>query len=214
MRKTIVYVDGFNLYYALKKHQTKWLDLDALCSRLLTDNEVIAIKYFTARVKSRVGDLDVHMRQDSYLKALMTNPKVEIIYGHFLSSNVWMVKTSDEGRPVEKIQKVQVIKTEEKGSDVNIATHLLVDGFKNSYDVAAVITNDSDLVLPVEMARTVLNKTVGVICPHEKPSRELVKAASFFKTIKPATYSECQFLDEFSHNGRPIRIPKSWKKEI
>ncbi len=38
MRKTIVYVDGFNLYYALKKHNAKWLDLSALCDRLLTEN--------------------------------------------------------------------------------------------------------------------------------------------------------------------------------
>lgn len=39
MRKTIVYVDGFNLYYALKKENAKWLDLGALCDRLLTGND-------------------------------------------------------------------------------------------------------------------------------------------------------------------------------
>jgi uncharacterized LabA/DUF88 family protein len=195
MRKTIVYVDGFNLYYALKKENAKWLDLEALCRRLLTENEIIAIKYFTARVKSRIGDLDIHVRQNAYLEALRTNPKIEIIFGHFLTSNVWMVKAADEGRSPDKIKKVQVIKTEEKGSDVNIASHLLVDGFQNKYEAAAVITNDSDLKLPINMVKNVLRKTVGVICPHEKPSKELIKSASFFKTIKPATYLECQFPD-------------------
>jgi hypothetical protein len=34
------------------------------------------------------------------------------------------------------------------------------------------------------MVKTVLKKTVGVICPHEKPSKEFQRAVSFFKTIK------------------------------
>ena len=211
MRKTIVYVDGFNLYYALKKVNAKWLDIGALCDRLLTENDIIAIKYFTARVKSRVGDLDIHVRQNAYLEALKTNPKIDVIFGHFLTSNVWMVKVTDEGKPLNVIKKVQVIKTEEKGSDVNIATHLLVDGFQNRYDAAAVITNDSDLKLPIEKVRTVLKKTVGVICPHEKPSKELLKAASFFKTIKPATYLDCQLPEKIILPNRSIRKPEAWK---
>ena len=210
MRKTNVYVDGFNLYYALKKDKVKWLDLGALCGRLLTENDIVAIKYFTARVKSRVGDLDVHVRQNVYLDALKTNPKIEVIFGHFLTNNVWMAQTKDEGKPLEQIKKVQVIKTEEKGSDVNIATHLLIDGFLNKYEVAAVITNDSDLKLPIEMVKTVLKNTVGVICPHEKPSKELIKSAGFFKTVKPSTYIECQFTDKISFNGRVIHKPKTW----
>jgi len=212
MRKTIVYVDGFNLYYALKNANAKWLDIGALCSRLLTENDIVTIKYFTARVRSRVGDLDVHVRQNIYLEALRTNPKIEIIFGHFLTSNVWMVKTSDDGKPLDQIKKIQVIKTEEKGSDVNIATHLLIDGFQNKYDVAAVITNDSDLKLPIEMARTVLRKTVGIICPHERPSKELQRSASFFKTIKTQTYVECQYPDKIVLDGRALRKPEAWKK--
>lgn len=211
MRKTIVYVDGFNLYYALKKHKAKWLNLDELCKRLLTENEVAAIKYFTARVRSRIGDLDVHVRQNIYLEALRTDPKVEIIFGHFLTSDVWMVKSADSGKSPEQIKKVQVIKTEEKGSDVNIATHLLVDGFQNKYDAAAVITNDSDLTLPISMVKSVLKKTVGVICPHERPSKELIRSASFFKTIKPETFLECQFPDSIDLGSRKIHKPKAWK---
>lgn len=210
MRKTIVYIDGFNLYYALKKINTKWLDIGALCDRLLTENDIVTIKYFTARVRSRVGDLDVHVRQNAYLDALKTNRKIEVIFGHFLTNNVWMVKTADEGKPLDEIKKIQVIKTEEKGSDVNIATHLLVDGFQEKYEAAAVITNDSDLKLPIELAKNVLKKPIGVICPHENPSKELQRVASFFKTIKPSTYLDCQFAEKIPTNGRVIRKPKAW----
>lgn len=210
MRKTIVYIDGFNLYYTLKKVNAKWLDIGKLCDHLLTENEIIAIKYFTARVKSRAGDLDIHVRQNAYIQALQTNPKVEVIFGHFLTNNVWMIKTEDDGKPKDQINKIQVIKTEEKGSDVNLATHLLVDGFQNKYDVAAVITNDSDLKLPMEKVKTLLNKTVGLICPHEKPSRELLKVANFFKPIKPSLFHQCQFPDKIESAGRVIHKPKPW----
>lgn len=122
-----------------------------------------------------------------------------------------MVKTSDERKSPDKIKKVQVIKTEEKGSDVNIATHLLVDGFQNKYEAAAVLTNDSDLKLPISMVRNELHKTVGVICPHEKPSKELIKSATFFKVIKPSTFQECQFYETLEVNGRRIHKPKAWR---
>jgi hypothetical protein len=122
-----------------------------------------------------------------------------------------MVKATDEGKPMDQIKKVQVIKTEEKGSDVNIATHLLIDGFQNKYQTAVVITNDSDLKLPIEMVKLVLKKTVGVICPHEKPSKELIRVASFFKPIKSETYLECQFPEKLSVGERTIHKPKAWR---
>lgn len=210
MKKTIVYIDGFNLYYALKKNSAKWLDLAALCERLLTDNNIVAIKYFTARSKSRVGDLDIHIRQNTYLRALALNPKIEVIFGHFLTNNVWMVKVGNRTNDYKKAEKVQVIKTEEKGSDVNIASHLLVDGFQQKYEVAAVITNDSDLKVPIEMVKTVIGKTIGVICPHSQPSRELIRAASFFKAIKPETFKECQFPDNLTDKNGAFYKPPTW----
>ena len=61
---------------------------------------------------------------------------------------------------------MEVVKTEEKGSDVNLATHLLYDGFKNDYEVAVVVSNDSDLLEPVRVARS-LGLTVGVLNPQK-----------------------------------------------
>jgi hypothetical protein len=121
-----------------------------------------------------------------------------------------MVQTKDAGQDPLKIKKVQVIVTEKKGSDVNIASHLLVDGFQGRYDVAAVITNDSDLKLPIDMVKNVLKKPVGVICPLEPPSRELRKVATFFKVIKPETYKECQFPISFADKNGKVHKPKDW----
>ena len=45
----------------------------------------------------------------------------------------------------------KVWKTEEKGSDVNLASHLVYDACQGSFDVAAVLSNDTDLVEPIRI---------------------------------------------------------------
>lgn len=63
-------------------------------------------------------------------------------------------------------KRVFVDKTEEKGSDVNIAAHLLRDAYNHAFEVAVLITNDSDLVEPVRIVRHELNLPVGILNPH------------------------------------------------
>lgn len=130
MSKTIVYVDGFNLYYGLlRKTPNRWLDIDRLCQLLLPKNTITKIKYFTAKVSARPDDPGQPTRQQTYLRALATLPNVEIYFGHFLVHPAWAplhVPT-----PAAQIHAnrngvyVRITKTEEKGSDVNIASHLL-----------------------------------------------------------------------------------------
>ena len=89
--RTIIYIDGFNLYYgALKGTKFKWLDLQTLFHKLLGEHHTITeIKYFTARISAREGDSDAPNRQDAYLKALETHiPNISIHYGHFLTNLV------------------------------------------------------------------------------------------------------------------------------
>jgi hypothetical protein len=46
--------------------------------------------------------------------------------------------------------KVKVLKTEEKGSDVNLASYLLIDAYRSDRDVAVIVSNDFDLLFPIE----------------------------------------------------------------
>ena len=76
---TIVYVDAFNLYYgALKGSPYKWLDLDALCRRLLPRDQIVRIRYFTAHVSARPGDPQQPQRQLTYIRALETIPHLSV----------------------------------------------------------------------------------------------------------------------------------------
>src|SRR5207249_2822659 len=100
---------------------------------MLPRDNIQHIKYFTALITPRPNDPDQLVRQQTYLRALMTLPNLSITYGHFLAHEVMMPLVSTT--PGQRTQYVRVVKTEEKGSDVNLATHLLYDACRNDYDV-------------------------------------------------------------------------------
>jgi hypothetical protein len=187
-----VYVDGFNLYYGcLKGTSCKWLDLGALCALLLPACEIRRIRYFTARISGRPDKPGSPTRQDAYLRALATRPKVSIHYGKFLQSTVRMPLAA----PVPSGPKaVEVIRTEEKGSDVNLATYLLLDAFRNDSDIAVVVSNDSDLCEPIRIVQDEFEVPVGLLIPHARPSQALrsLKPA-FVKQIRRGPLSASQF---------------------
>jgi len=179
--RTFIYVDGFNLYNrALKDTPYKWLDLRALCGHLLAPaNQILAIKYYTARV-SGDRDPDQPRRQQVYFKALETLPEVSIHYGKFLPKKI----RRPLGTPIAGLPKfVEVHTVEEKGSDVNLAAHLVRDGFRNFFDVAVVLSKDTDLIEPMRIVRHELNKPVGMICPDKDAPQGLRDVASFVRHI-------------------------------
>ena len=174
--RTIVYVDGFNLYYgACRKPGRRWLDLSALAVRLLPNDEIFEIAYCTANIKKDPTDPDKQDRQRIYHRALATIPNLEIYLGRFLPKEV-------RGELVDQPPGEHLIRTvktfEEKGTDVNIAAHLLKDGYDGRYKSAAVITNDGDLKMPIEIVRKRLNLPVTVINPVLRRHRRRSTALS------------------------------------
>lgn len=103
-----------------------------------------------------------------------------------------------------------VIKTEEKGSDVNLATHLLHDGVRGLYDTAIVVSNDSDLLEPIRIVRRNYGKTVGLLNPQEKPSKQLRKNTDFVKQIRRGPLAACQFPPTLTDAKGTITKPSSW----
>ena len=206
--KTVVYIDGFNLYYgAVRNTPYKWLDIPAVCRKLLPKHDIVRIKYFTARVAGRPSDPDQPNRQQTYLRALQTLPGFDIIYGHFLTNHVRMPVANC---PPGAQRYETVIKTEEKGSDVNLATHLVADAFRRRFEAAVLITNDSDLTEPVRIVKQELGLVVGILNPHRHPSRELLKNASFMKPIRAGVLASSQLPNPMHDAAGEIRKPSSW----
>ncbi len=209
---TNVYIDGFNLYYgALRGTQYKWLGLEALCRALLPQHQVQHIRYFTARIKGKPNDVQAPQRQQAYLRALETLPSVRIHHGHFLSHPARMpLVYPPPGGPAT----VEVIKTEEKGSDVNLATWLVRDGFRGEYDTAVVISNDSDLTEPIRLVKQEFSCRIGIFNPHPltRRSAELRKAGpDFHRQINPSALGAAQFPPIVRDpGGRAIHKPPGW----
>jgi hypothetical protein len=206
--RTSIYIDGFNLYYrAIKGTPHKWLDLKQLAVNLLQPHHVITeIKYFTAIV-SGVFDPSQPIRQKTYIRALKSHlPEFFVYYGHFLSHEVFCPHA-----PLSRPPKfTKVVKTEEKGSDVNLAVHLLNDAWLEKYDCAIVISNDSDLAEPLRLIREQNDKKIGLISPllHGHPSRELQKHAHFVKRIREGVLRISQLPSPIP--GTTIHKPADW----
>jgi hypothetical protein len=106
---------------------------------------------------------------------------------------------------------VRVIKTEEKGSDVNIAAHLINDAHQHRYEAAILISNDSDLVEPVKIVRHELKLPVGVLNPiPAKPSHELRKYATFVKPIRHGVLAASQFPPTLTDTIGTFHKPRAW----
>jgi hypothetical protein len=207
--RTIVYIDGFNLYYgALRGTGYKWLDLGSLCARLLPSDTITGIKYFTARVVARPSDPHAPQRQQTYLRALATVPDLSVHFGHFLRNKVRMPLVAPPPTTVE------VWKTEEKGSDVNLATHLVADGFRARFELAVVVSNDGDLKEPVELVRHELGLSVGVLNPHPRRSWALspkvLPSGSFYRPIRSGPLRASQFPPILTDRTGIFQKPAGW----
>ena len=239
--RTTIYVDGFNLYHAIKNTNYKWLNLVELAIQVLPPQcEVTKLRYFTAMVKGTF-DRNAPERQMVYIKALKTLPEVKVHYGrfspdikrgpllnlpvadrqiaaaqppvelpegdHLVSGQQRRVlpvrkKLKDQTRnrsgrrPSDAVPNAVFAEVQtmvEKGSDVNLAAHLLNDAWNGVFEVAAVISNDTDLVTPIDMVKR-QGKKIFVVCPPtHKVAPKLRNAASGVRYIREKHLCGAQF---------------------
>jgi len=98
---------------------------------------------------------------------------------------------------------------EEKGSDVNLAMHLLDDAWNGLFDVAALISNDTDLVMPIRMVTAERGKPVCIVCPgHGQVASKLRQVASCVRHAHAAQLRATQFPDTLP--GTAISKPAEW----
>jgi hypothetical protein len=101
-------------------------------------------------------------------------------------------------------------KTEEKGSDVNLAAHLVRDAFSKAFDEAAILTNDTDLCEPIRIVKDEVGLPVTLLIPVDTPHKSLCDVASHIRHIKPYV-GPCQFAPILmATNGKKIVKPVDW----
>lgn len=214
--RTYIYIDGFNFYYGVVKNSSyKWLDFMALFKKVLKpEHDILAIKYFTARVSGKF-DPNQPLRQKTFIRALEKHiPELSVYYGQFNSHtiNAPLAHPISEKTFGQSIKFANITKTEEKGSDVNLAVHVLNDAWKDKYDCAVIVSNDSDLAESLRLIKEQNKKKIGVILPStdgkRHPSRALSQYANFTKSILKSTLKACQLPDPIP--GTNITKPTDW----
>lgn len=209
MLRTAIYIDGFNLYFGcLKDSPYRWLDLMKLCQNMLqAHNEIITIKYFTAYVSARGSNQGKPLRQQVYVRALKhTIPELEVIVGQFTTHSV----NRKLDPPIGTQKFATVIETREKGSDVNLAVHLVNDAWRDHYDCAVVISSDSDLAEAIRLVRqSHPEKKVGIfVTGKQNSTKEMIRCASFVKKISTRALSLSQLPDQVPETN--ITKPEGW----
>jgi len=174
----------------------RWLDLEALANDLIQRHQAWAggatlerLIYCTAAISGYDNPVG-HQEQDVYLKALRANGSVtRIEYGQYVTrvkkaplavegknkkprlvrSSRWPVKVQDKNQKnvPNAVFMVSYARREEKASDVNVASHLLIDTLDKNIEAAIVICNDSDLNFPLREARKRIS--VGLVNPSPGP---------------------------------------------
>lgn len=201
-----MYVDGFNLYYGMLKTRPalKWLDLQALADAL-APGRTASVRYFTARVKPLPNHPNAAAKQKLYLRALTTTP-IDIHYGHFTTKETTAAVVTPPG---SKIRFERVWKTEEKGSDVNLGTYLLLDGVDGLYDEAIVISDDSDLAEPITQAARRFG-AIDIVSPRAMRLAAFA-AARGIQPLNAATVAACQLPSPLLlPSGNTIERPPDW----
>jgi uncharacterized LabA/DUF88 family protein len=105
---------------------------------------------------------------------------------------------------------VPIVEREEKGSDVNLASHLLLDAFRQNCDLAIVVTNDSDLAEPIRLVRSGFGLKVRIVNPRKGLAYDLRDIADFYSNIKFGMVSESQFPTTVTDAIGTFRKPARW----
>ena len=217
MKKTRVYIDGYNLYYGLLKGSpnSKWLNLRALVASLFKEkHEISSIKFFTARVRTYPHDIAAEERQKIYLQALAAFGGVEIIEGFYSKKKAWLPHVNEKCRTCEESHAgmAHVVKLEEKRSDVNLAITALVDAMRSDADCFVLVTGDSDQAGTVYALRHEFGKSVLVFNPHVAVSEHLKRTATYYAHIPRDLPAKCQLPDiiPIGTHGRTIHRPAAW----
>jgi uncharacterized LabA/DUF88 family protein len=227
-RRGRVYVDGFNLYYAALKGHTgrKWLDLPAFGRRLLPAGaQLDLVRYFTARISARATDPGAPARQDALLRVFADDPLVAVHEGLFKSgmrrrrlvdpqpTGVKEGQPAGPRRPLAQLgwpTYAWVHHTEEKGSDVNLAVELLNDCLGGHVDVAVIVSDDTDLARPLELARQ-RGIDVIVASPRGLWLRSLAPNQANLRRVRMKALTACQLPAVVTlKDGSAVHRPKGW----
>lgn len=206
MQKVIVYVDGVNFYYGLKKnHKWRrfyWLDVVKFFELFMKpDQELVRVKYFSAKP----DNVEKALRQNAFFQANKENPKFQLMLGKYLRKNIRCYNCG-----------CQIQTYEEKESDVRLATQIVNDANNHNCDVAIVVSADSDMIPAVELALKAGTKVFVYFPPfHYSNSLSNISTSRVINLERyESRFRHCILPDtvHLSLSNFDLTIPEKWKE--
>ena len=166
MKRIVIYIDGSNFYFSIKKKFNCKVDIEKFCKKLAGDNNLIKINYYIAPIEQRTN-YKMYAEQQSFFDKLREIKDLKIIFGR-------LEKRKHDGN----------IYFVEKATDVNLALDIVLDAQADEYDEAFLISNDGDFSGAVKAAKERFSKKVTYVAigNNKMISYHLKKVAS--QTIK------------------------------
>lgn len=215
--RAITYIDGFNLYHGIRDSEWRnclWLDLQALSRHLLApNNKLVAVKYFTARIRgaedgdnrARAADREAkRKRQADYLEALQTLPLLKIYEGHYLPKIVTCNRCGTSW-----------LKPEEKKTDVQMATQLVIDAYEDHFDTAMIVSGDGDITPPIEeLTKRFPQKRFIAAFPPRRGNANIAKLTHTCFMIRLDQLRSCQLPNPVvKPDGHELWRPERWGRQ-
>lgn len=201
MERVIAYIDGFNIYFGMLEaglDDCKWLDLKKVVESVLKSNQtLVGIKYFTSRVNNNADKQD---RQNTYLEALEAND-IELFFGKYQLNQIDCHRCGHFWADYN-----------EKMTDVQIATQMMADAYQDNYDMAMLVSGDSDLVPPIKAIHDNFNKKrVFVLFPPKRHNQSVALAAKGSMILGKKKIKDAQFSNEvIKKDGYVLEKPTEW----
>lgn len=199
----MIYVDGFNLYHGLHDtsgRQHLWLDLAKLGQSLRPKQKLVGVRYFTSTVRNNAG---AQSRQAHYIDAVShKNPgTVTVILGRYQAKAMGCRNCGHSYTSYE-----------EKETDVNMATSIVVDAASGAFDAALVVSGDSDMAPAIRAAKKFRQDLfIAAAFPPGRYSQELkhLMPASFPININKV--NQALLPDKFHAAGKDFQRPEKWR---
>lgn len=216
--RTIVYIDGYNLYYGAIRHTAyKWLDVYELFKThiLLPDTDLLEVRYYTAPVLGSLCDDPASpQRQRQYLQALRKlHPQhITIIEGKLIKGHATL-RLVEPIPEVPALEKVKVSTLTEKKTDVNIASDMVAAACLEHLEQVVLCSNDSDMEGALKTIKQNCPAVrIGLVAPTSSPGRhisnDLRQQAHWVKTLNSADLASAQLPEKIP--GTSIKRPEQW----
>lgn len=191
MLKAMAFIDYQNFYYStsnyLKSINQSGLRLDYkdLCQQIVNNislQPAVLVKTYLFAAKPCDALLNScnpkYKNLNTWLKSLKNKPYFEVIEG------TQQIRPSMKGQEIDP-NDPSTYSTTEKETDVNIAVQMVSKAYKNSYDIAVLLSNDTDY-LPIVKTLHDLGKIIVLV---KLPDQKVYKFENYVDEIFQIDYS-------------------------